>query len=838
MSLISTTIPNFVNGISQQPYQLRLPTQGESQENGYSTVYSGLRKRAPTEHLAKISVNPLADCFCHMINRDDAEQYQVIVTNGDLKVYDLAGNAKTVNFSNKEYLNVASGLTSGAFALTTVADYTFIVNRGVKVLAAAPKTPTRPFEALINVKAGNYGKTYKVIINGTVQASFVTPDGTSAGTGSSSFVEILVPTVPPSFIQLESGDGPEILVPTVPPTFTSSSNGTKSVEQLSTDYIANQLFQQLVVKGFNTGAWTVMVYASVIYLKYSGTVDFKLSCDDGFNNNAMIAIKDTLQKFSDLPPFPRIDGFMVQIVGDESSDFDNYWVKFDAGANNANGVWREWIQPNTVLGLDVTTMPHELIREANGTFTFKPGAWAVRTVGDITSNPDPSFVGQTINDIFFFQNRLGFLSDENFIQSEVGKFFNLFRTTVTTLLDSDPVDVNAATDKVAILQHAVSFNKQLLLFSKQQQFVVDSTVLMTPKKVPIRPTTNFAVNTDARPVTAGRNVYFATDKGNWSAIREFYAETMSTTNDAADITAHVPMYLPSGIVKIASGAPEDVMAILSSTDRSKLFIYKYFFSGTEKLQSSWSHYTFNAGGVILNCDFIKSVLYLVISRPSGVYLEKMDFAVGATVPGEPYTVLLDRKVQIPTSALSYAAGVTTINLAAIGYTPNDGPYMVVTKGGGSVVAGTILAVTWNGASVTVPGNVAASALSFGLTYTWRYQLSTLAVMGGGRGAEKKPMTDGRTQVRKIVFNHAKTGYYRVLVTPFQRQTYTYIFTGAFVGTQSVVLGTQQLDSGKHYAPVMSRNTRVTISLESDMPLPVSILSADWEAFYADRSQDV
>ena len=45
MALVSKSIPNLINGVSQQPPALRLPTQGEAQENGLSDVVDGLKKR-------------------------------------------------------------------------------------------------------------------------------------------------------------------------------------------------------------------------------------------------------------------------------------------------------------------------------------------------------------------------------------------------------------------------------------------------------------------------------------------------------------------------------------------------------------------------------------------------------------------------------------------------------------------------------------------------------------------------------------------------------------------------------------------------------------------------
>ena len=55
MALISGTIPSLINGISQQPATLRLPTQGEIQENGLSHIARGLEKRPCTEHISEIT---------------------------------------------------------------------------------------------------------------------------------------------------------------------------------------------------------------------------------------------------------------------------------------------------------------------------------------------------------------------------------------------------------------------------------------------------------------------------------------------------------------------------------------------------------------------------------------------------------------------------------------------------------------------------------------------------------------------------------------------------------------------------------------------------------------
>ena len=796
MALISSSIPNFVNGVSQQPYTLRLISQGEVQENGLSTVSQGLKKRPPTKHLKKIQNTPLGNCFIHTINRDLSERYITVLTNGDLKVYDINGVEQTVAFPNgKSYLNAATPSTS--FSAVTVADYTFIVNKSVSVASSSSTTATRPFEALVNVKAGNYGKTYKIIINGVQAAAFTTPDGSL-------------------------------------PAHTA---------QISTDFIAASLGANLVTNGFNTGGWGVSVNGSTIYILRTNA-DFTLGTEDGFNNGGMVGIKKTLQKFSDLPQNPGINGFLVEITGTGSgetatSPFDSYYVRFEFSTGTAGvGVWKEAVAPGISLGLNPATMPHILVRETNGTFTFKQATYKNRLVGDNDSNPLPSFIGRTIADVFFYRNRLGFLSDEAVIFSESGEYFNFMRTTVTQLLDSDPIDVNASHTKVAILKHAVPFNKQLLLFSEQTQFLIDQGDLLSPKSIGVKVATEFPCNIVAKPVGIGKNVYFAVDKGNSSAFREYFTDVNNQANDAIDITAHVPQYIASNIYKIAAAVNEDIMVALSTADPSSLYVYKYFFNANEKLQSSWSKWTFGSDSTILNVDFIGSDMYMVINRSDGVFLEKVTVSLGDIGPNEPYSVHLDRKVQLASSDVFFSNGFTVINTTSFGYTPNVGTYQLVVRSHPTLKPGEILNVIWDGSIGKVAGNVTGGTYTLGRRYTFKYQLSTIVIRTPTGNGGQKADTEGRLQLRKLAVNYDDAGYFKVKVTPAGRETYNYVYSGRVLGQSSGTIGSFSISEGRFIVPIISQNIGTNITLENDSPLPSSFLSADWEGFYTKRSKAI
>ena len=792
-ALITSSIPNFVNGVSQQPFTLRLISQGDVQENGLSTVSQGLKKRPPTHHLKKIQSSPLGNCFIHTINRDSAERYITVLTNGDLKVYDVNGVEKTVAFPNgKGYLSAATPST--AFSAVTVADYTFLVNKTIAVTASSSLTATRPFEALINIKAGNYGKTYNIYINGALQAQYITPTGATA----------------------------------------------TDINLISTDHIAGELYNDLVAGGFTAGNWSVSKTGSLIYLKNTVT-DFSVTTEDGFNSAGMVAIKGRLQKFADLPANAYENGFVVEITGTGAGEtatqpFDSYFVRYETVNASGVGVWKETAAPGISLGMNASTMPHILVRESNGTFTFKQATYKNRLVGNNESNPLPSFIGRKLSDVFFYRNRLGLLADEAIIFSEAGEYFNFLRTTVTQLLDSDPIDVNASHTKVSLLKHAVPFNKQLLLFSEQTQFVIEQNDLLTPKSVGIKVATEFPCNIVAKPVGIGKNVYFAVNKGTWSAIREYYADTNSLSNDSLDITAHIPQYLSSGIFKITAAPNEDILVAVSSNDLSSVYVYKYFWANNDKLQSSWSKWTLGTDSTILNVDFIDSELYMVVNRADGVYLEKMSVSLGDIAAGEPYTVHLDRKVPLIAANMSFSAGHTNISLAALGYTPSTGTYQLVVKSHPTLKAGEIYPVIWDGTNAKVLGDITGGTYAFGRKYTFTYKLSTIVLRTGTAQGGQKADTEGRLQLRKAAFNYADTGYFQVLVTPAGRDTYTYTYSGKVLGSVSGTIGSYSVSSGRFAAPILSRNIGATITLKNDSPLPSTFLSADWEGFYVKRSR--
>jgi len=157
--LISKTLPNLMNGVSQQPDALRYDTQATAQENAYPSVVEGLTKRLPTEHVCKTNLSTDAKTFVHTINRGTPEQYSVLIRDQLIRVYDINGNLQTVEMGadcgadtdNVTYLDTDNADT--AIKATTIADVTFIANTETKpTMGGVSQTSPNPYEALVFIK--------------------------------------------------------------------------------------------------------------------------------------------------------------------------------------------------------------------------------------------------------------------------------------------------------------------------------------------------------------------------------------------------------------------------------------------------------------------------------------------------------------------------------------------------------------------------------------------------------------------------------------------------------------------------------------------------------------
>lgn len=790
MALIDQPLPNLFGGVSQQPALSRYLNQLEAQVNCASDPVEGLKKRPPTEHVKKIISGSLAGRPSFIkIDRDPDNRYLGMIHGGQVRVFDmLTGGEKTVTGGTNAYLNTDTPHRS--IRQLTVADYTFLVNREVTTRRTGATSPARGYEGLISVRGANYGKTYTVTL------------------------EMAGSTAVVAFYSTPRGDV------------------ASHIDQTNTAHIANALATQLAANA--NGPQTVEQIGSVIYLSDPGT-DFKITVEDEQGNEAMKALKDNVQRFSDLPEKAK-EGLVLRISGDQTSAFDDYWVRY------TGTVWEETLQPPSWTSLDPATLPHALIRNPDGTFKLEAIPWVDRAVGDEDSNPFPSFLNQKISSMFYFRNRLGFLADENVILSQAGDYFNFFRTTVTQLLPSDPIDTPASdasgeSSPVSILEHAVAFDKKLVIFARNAQFIMGSSGTLTPAEAEIDPVTSFACSALCRPVALGRHIYFPFDRDGASGLREFYVDGAAQTEDAEEVTAHCPTYLPANILSMSGSTLENVLVALPESDTNKVFVYEYFWGNNEKLQSSWGTWEFSPGDEVLFFDFLENVGFVVIKRTDGYHLEKVRFRPGLTDTGLSYFTCLDHRVDSSQYTSLYAPVDQETTLTLPYAVPTEA--VVVTGHSASALhaPGVLVPIlSRTGDTLVVAGNVTTWNLVVGVPYTQSFTLSRPYAMQDSGNGGRVANTEAILKVKDYSLDYAGVGYFKAIFTPRYRTPVIKEFSGRILGATAVTV--PPLEEGTFRIKTPTRNTHWSLTVENASVFPSAFLSASWRGIVESKSHRV
>ena len=816
MSVISRSIPTLLRGISQSSDALKQADHADIQDNADSNPVLGLTKRSGSQFLATVGSSTLGNVHIQTINRDASEQYVAIFSNGNVKVYELDGTEKTVTKPDgTAYLNTSD--PRSVMKTVTIADFTFVVNTSI----------TTAMDSALSNSASNITQAIVFITQATAKTTYsVTVDGV---------------------------------------TVTDNTDGN---DPLSTDTVASDL-----AAGLNSGltGFTIARNGPVIHIKKNDGSNFSIDGTDTQGNTKMTVIKNSVQQFTDLPNVSP-NGYVVEITGDEGTNFDNYYVKFTTNNGNAleEGQWQETVEAGIPFKFDYATMPHVLIRQADGNFrfarvdgdtytlsgtTFTLPKWGERVVGDLVSSPNPSFIGNKINNVFFFRNRLGFLAADNVILSTVSEFFNFFSETVISVLDTEPIDVAASHTKVAILKHAVTMGEKLILFSEQTQFVLSSSAdNLTPSTANVLVQTEFESNAAAQPVGSGSSIYFLTKKGSFAGIREYIIAGNQQIQDAANTTIHVPRLIPSGIFKMAVSNNQDILVLLGTENPNKLYVNRWLYGdGFSKALNAWFTYTLNSNRSILNIDFIGTDLIMVVEEANGVTLEKIPFETNFREPNADFEYHLDHKVTEATTGVSVSyssgTGLSTFtvpyrlraNMNIVGrYLANgetstflDAQGNTKTLTSGQALTSTN-AINGSTSTITATGDYRNSKFIIGEPYEMHYRFSQQRLTQGGGGATE--LISGRLQIHHFYIKYEDSGFFQVEVTPENRDTSLHKFTGRLLGAASAAIGEINLDTGTFKVPIMSKSDRVDIDVKNNTFLPTLLASAEYEGVFHMRSR--
>jgi hypothetical protein len=980
MAAVSQKLANLVGGVSQQPDTVKFSNQLRVCDNYYPDFTLGLAKRPGLQAKGKLA-NAVDDGTWFHIFRDDKEKYIFQFSKaGALKVWDAnSGLQQTVNTVAAEATTYAVHDSFDDLATLQINDYIFILNRTKTVAQGATASASyNPF-GFVNINTVAFNTDYVITIDG-INFSHTTPSNASGSTQNS--------------------------VQTIITALVASING-------NANYVAQGI-------------------GNTIFIRRANNADFSLKATGGTTGTAVEAFKEIVTSVAQLPR-EFLSDRRIKVEGTAESNSDDYWVVFvpsTAGQTSGVGHWEETIAPNTILGMDTETLPHVVIREANGTFTYRQldeasaiasagttavtgiptsmsitsatsgghvvgeefaaiggtgknlrlrvdkvktvtvansyaansssyvrqistpiyqavwrqqsrligydtkyywylagnqigvtstttlvvgdttyvvnGSfqnisnetragitsvkvtngvidaisivqagqgytalnavsntagdtfrietvntqnlegdevrleyWKPRSVGAADTNPMPSFVGNTIDGISFFKNRIIFTSRQNAICSQAGDYFNFFASTVITIVDSDPIDISASSLKPIRFKHLLPVPRGLLLFGDNAQYVLETTTeAFAPKTAEINLLSAFSQSDAISPIDIGPSYIFLEEGDKASSIYEMnIGDNVGGKPTVQELTRPLPYYIPAAINSLKVSQSANTFALLSRQDLKSIYLYRFFNTG-ETRYSAWFRWVLP--GTVESFDFDQDIMYVVTKQGSGYVLNTMSLLTetpsqSLLFEGEYLDVRLDYFDYNPTLVYKSATDTTRVCFKdGFENTEEQAVLMYLDPAiAGSFEEQTLqydaTAPTGEKYYLEVDGDQTTSKFAIGYKYEATAELPAFYYVK----AEGNKDTINVPRISRLKVNSYNSGPYRALVTADGRNDFS-LSLPQIAANNYLADNIPLIRNAQSTVPILAKGDQFSFSLIADAPFPTAFTSVTWEGTYNNK----
>lgn len=569
MSTWESSYKSLLQGVSQQIPRERLPGQLTAQLNMLADPVTNLRRRPGTQYLKNRAwVDVSATRMLGWFTDVAGERLHVLLNTVTGEVLLLDGDMNELALlAGGTYLQTTDNSTIRA---ATVGNEFFICNTEKQPTLSYSGATSNDEGGFFYIVAGAFSKGYDVAVTwsgGTYSASYTTPSGASAGDAALSTPE----------------------------------------------YIATQLYNQLIAAGLTT---TYRVGPYVYVTKVGG-----VSVNTTVSTNYLIPSKTRIvTQAGNLPARLPVeaDGFVCRVGTMELPQYFEY-----------NAAQVQWIEVGAVGSpTGITNMPISLYWTGSA-WAINAGAYEGRSAGDDETNPPHEFCTQGITGMATYQGRLVLMSGPMVSLSASGKPRRFFRSTVTSIIDSDPIEIGSGMNSSAAYEHAIPFQKDLILLSSAYQAVIPSNnTAINPRSATVVPTSSHEVDVTCPPIAVGRTLMYAAPRsedffGVMEMVPSPYTDSQYVSHDA---TPHLPKYMGGRCRFSASSSVASMALFAPSGDLRSLIVHEYMWDGDQKVQQAWHMWTFPYD--VATAYFAYDKIIIVFAQNNTLVITRIDPRAG------------------------------------------------------------------------------------------------------------------------------------------------------------------------------------------------------------------
>ena len=683
----------MLQGVSQQVAHERLPGQVQTQLNMMSDPQTGIRRR-PGASMVFTGTHG-GNALNRLVATEatiggTALHVHVDASTGNVKLYDQAGAA--VQTLTNTYL-ITGNREDIRFA--NLNDELFILNTSKAPQLLLSVGSINPQKGFFYVEAGAFNKRYRVEVKvggNTYYGDYTTPDGTGSTDAAS-----CTPVAIASALR------------------TALNSGGLSTR--ANAYIAGQYV--FIQSAFSGEAVEVRTDESLLYVVASGKS----------------RVRQTSQLPARLPA--EADGYVVA-TGDANLTTYYTW-------SNASSSWLE--SGSAVAYSGISGMPIS-IRKSGGSYVLDTADYEGCPAGDENTNPAHSFARNSkITGIAAYQGRLVLLSGNMVSMSATNKPRRFFRSTVTSLLDSDPIEIGSGNITSANFTYAAAFNKDLVLFADRVQAVIPSAnTALTPRNAALVLTGTYNTVLTAQPAASGRTLLFPVPRSatKFGVMEMVPSSSTDSQYTSLDVTAHLPNFF-QGKCRFTAASAVSRLALFAPENTKQLIVHEFMWDNESKVQSAWHVWDFQLdiayayfyGGELIVCFSRGTTLVACTINPREIAYDKGFLDLGWVV-------------QLGNAGLGPNVGLLPAPLLEM--LDTEKLRAVVVANGVAVE----ISVTRAGSLLYAPEDI-SGYVRVGLDFTSKV-VPTKPVM---RDYKDRPVLTGKTSLQKLIVHTANSGPYTV-----------------------------------------------------------------------------
>lgn len=573
--MLEGTMPSLLQGVSQQIPRERQPGQLGAQLNMLSDPVTGIRRRPPA--------------------------YNVVTTDLDYSGDDKLFSAYIERGNDGRHLLIDT--VSGRWMLLAKATGA-VVSQGQHDYLKASIGATSIQTASVG------GLTY--ILNTEKQPVTSVSNAGKQDPKTTGFVRILSGAFTKSYEVSVNGVSIEYTTP----------NSDGSAFNASPVGIASNLFTKL------TGAGVHGISQDGATLFFQGSAPLVVTTAAG-TTYAVASNQSRVSQETDLPAnMPATAEGAMCAVG--SAGADTTWYRYNHSS-------RSWVEDGAYGSISrISNMPLELASDDNIIVRDFEG----RLAGDDETNVNPYFVDNGyITGIAAFQGRLVLLSGAGVSMSASGLYQRFFRSTVTSLLDTDRIDIASASAQDSTFRTAMQFNRDLVVFGDSMQAVIPGTGIVTPSNASVSLTSEVSCDSRVRPMLTGQTLLYPNRRNSeYAGLLEFipssYTSSQYVTQDA---TAHLPRYIPGRVMEMHVSSVTNIGFVRYSGNRNALLVYEYMW-GADAAKAQAAYHTWEFQQEVLTLHALSESMVVFVKSSTGkVQMLRIDPREGF-VAGAPYDV--------------------------------------------------------------------------------------------------------------------------------------------------------------------------------------------------------